>query len=81
MMTDNELLLYPLGDPLDRPVCSECGAEMPLAKVVSRPGHTDYSTFRCPACSHSETFIAEHASLTTPQPRRPARSKRLRRLR
>jgi hypothetical protein len=74
-MTDNELLLYPLGDPFDRPVCSECGAEMPLAKVVSKPGHTDYSTFRCPACSHSETFIAEHASFSTPRLGRPARSK------
>jgi hypothetical protein len=66
-MADNELLLYPLGDPLDRPLCNECGAEMPLAKLEARPGHTDYSTFRCPDCSHSETFIAENANPTDPQ--------------
>jgi DNA-directed RNA polymerase subunit RPC12/RpoP len=58
-MSENELLLYPLGDPTDRPACSECGAEMPLAKLEAGPGGNDYSTFRCAACSHSETFIAE----------------------
>ena len=62
MITENELLLYPLGDPTDQPTCVKCGAEMPLAKVEARPGRSDYSTFRCSACSHSETFIAEDAN-------------------
>jgi DNA-directed RNA polymerase subunit RPC12/RpoP len=60
-MTENELLLYPLGGPLDQPRCAECGSQMLLVRVEARSGQTDYSTFRCPACGHSETFIAEDA--------------------
>jgi len=67
-MADNELLLYPLGDPFDRPICSQCGAEMPLARLESWPGHSDYSTFRCAACSHSETFIADDANRAESRP-------------
>lgn len=61
-MAENELLLYPLGDPDDQPPCAECGAEMLLVKLEAAPKETGtltYSTFRCPACGHSETFIAE----------------------
>ena len=68
MMTDNELLLYPLGDPFDCPVCSQCGAEMPLARLEALPGHSDYSTFRCAVCGHSETFIAEDANSSALRP-------------
>ena len=58
---ENELLLYPLGDPTDAPACTRCGADMPLARLEAAPGRPDYSTFRCPACNRSETFIADDA--------------------
>jgi hypothetical protein len=60
-MTDNEFLLYPLGEPTDLPVCIGCGEPMPLARLDALPGRPDYSTFRCPACSRSETFIGDDA--------------------
>lgn len=70
-MIENELLLYPLGEPLGHPVCPECGAEMPLARLQAQPGCRDYSTFRCPACGHSETFIAESEPEGSRHDRRP----------
>jgi predicted RNA-binding Zn-ribbon protein involved in translation (DUF1610 family) len=60
-MTSNEFLLYPLGDPTDVPACARCGEAMPLARLEAAPGRPDYSTFRCPACGRSETFIADDA--------------------
>jgi hypothetical protein len=58
-MTDTDLLLYPMGEATDNPSCEVCGAEMPLAKFEALPGSLEFSTFRCPACCHSETFLAE----------------------
>ena len=58
-MTDNDLLLYPMGDATDRPACNVCGSEMPLAKFEAMPGQPEFSTFRCGECSHSETFLAQ----------------------
>ena len=65
-MINNDLLLYPMGDFSERPVCDLCGAEMPLAKFEGIAGKPEFSTFRCGECSHSETFLAEVADRILP---------------
>jgi hypothetical protein len=62
MRVEHDLLLYPLGEPTDHPVCAECRAEMTLTTVEARCESRDISVFRCPVCNRSESFIAEGES-------------------
>ena len=65
-MTTTDLLLYPMGEATDLPVCAECGFNMTLAKFEAQRGSPVFSTFRCADCGHSETFLAEPDDIRWP---------------
>lgn len=65
-MTATDLLLYPMGEATDRPVCDKCGTNMTLAKLEAQRSSPVFSTFRCTNCGHSETFLAEPDDIRWP---------------
>ena len=45
----------------DRPLCSRCGKQMSLTRVVPVDPHEDQRTFECPICAIAEKVIVKHS--------------------